>query len=266
MSENKSKQPYIAILIAIVFLAVGIAVLVLTRHVAKIRGDAVLVALLLIPILVYLAIMGKLKGFTIGPLSASFIESKVEDIKKTVSEIGEYEEERSTYLGKLNQILEKSKTLNRKISFCLIYADVDFLRQHSRKIFLEEKKSRLPTDKRKSEDDIREGVIKKLGYALADAFCEEGIRAKKNKKYDIFYLEEPDIAMIARDSNVEEAKAVAKRSQKIFKHEGYSATIAIVSSDEMKDGNPRVLDKIALSRLSRGKEHKRGQVYTVTIS
>lgn len=273
MSENKSKQPYIAILIAIVFLAVGIAVLVLTRHVAKIKGDAVLVALLLIPILIYLAIMGKLKGFAIGPLSASFIEDKVEDIKKMVedkvNEVGEYEEERSTYLGKLSQISKKTSR------FCVIYADVDDLRQDSRKIFLEEKKKGKPPDKRISEDDIREGIIDKLDFALADAFCAQGIKEVKYKdkdaKYDIFDLIEPDVVMIARDTNLEQARQVAEQAQKNFKRysssqedvDGYTATIALISSDE--DEKPRVLDKIALSRLSRGKEHKRGQVYTVTI-
>ena len=269
MSENKSKQQYIAILIAIVFLAVGIAVLVLTRRVAKIRGDAVLVALLLIPVFIYLAIMGKLKGFAIGPLSASFIEDKVKDIKKTVedkvNEVGEYEEERSTYLGKLSQISKKTSR------FCLIYADVDDLRQHSRKIFLDDQQK--PFAKRTTEHKIREGTIDKLDFALADAFCAEGIKEEKdakgkqkNAKYDMFDLIEPDVVMIARDANLEQAGRVAKRARENFTDysregnaEGYTATIAIISNDENE--SPRELDKLALERLSYQKRLQRGEVY-----
>ena len=272
--KNESREPYVAILMAIVFLAVALGVLVLTRHVAKIKGDAVLVALLLIPIFVYLAIMGKLKGFTLGPLSASFIERKVDDIKKTVedkvNEVGEYEEERSTYLGKLSQISTKTS------QFCLIYADVDGLRQHSRKIFLRDQ--RKPFDKRTPEHEIRRTIIDKLDFALADAFCAEGIKEAKDKdedaknprkhaKYDIFDLIEPDVVMIARDATLEQAWQVATRAQEKFTDysrkrnvKGYTATMAIVSSDEGK--RPRELDKLALERLSYQKRlKKKGGVY-----
>lgn len=276
--KNESREPYVAILIAIVFLAVAIGVLVLTRRVARIKGDAVLVVLLLIPIFVYFAIMGKLKGFTVGPLSASFIEDKVEDIKKAVedkvNEVGEYEEERSTYLGKLSQISKKTS------KFCLIYADVDGLRQRSRAIFLGDQQESVA--ERKPEHEIRKKIIDKLDFALADAFCAEGIKEVNNKKkdanseendakYDIFDLIEPDVVMIARDATLEQAWHVAKHAQENFTDysregnvKGYTATIVIVSSDE--DKNPRELDKIGLKRLSRGKKHRRGDIYTVTFS
>ncbi len=259
-AKDESREPYVAVQIAIIFLAAGIGVLVLTRHVAKIEGDTVLVAMLLIPVVIYLAVMGKLKGFTMGPLSASFIEDKVEDIKKTVedkvNEVGQYEAERSTYLGKLSQISNKTSR------FCLVYADIDDLRQHSRETFLREQQK--PFAERRQEHKIREEIIDKLDFALADAFCTKGI------KYDLFDLTEPDVVMIAREVNLEQARPVAEQAQKNFTDysskgnvKGYTATIAIVSSDE--DESPRELDKIALDRLSRGKKHRKGEIYPVTL-
>lgn len=270
--KNKSNETYVAILMAAVFWVVGIGILVLTTHVAQIKGDWVLVALLLIPVFIYLAIIGKLKGFTMGPLSASFIESKVEDIKNHVEEnvtgIVEYENRRSMYLGKLSQILKEN---NR---FCLIYADVDFLRQRSRETFLNKKKEAKSIDDRCPESEIRDEIIEKLNFALADAFCEKEIedaKGKDAKKYDIFNLTEPDVVMIAREVNLETAKSIAEQAQKNFTDysregnvRGYTATIAIVSNNE--DTRMRELDKIGLKRLHLGKKHKRKDIYTVTLS
>lgn len=271
-AKNNNKEPCVAILTAIVFLAAGIGVLVLARHVVKIKGDAVLVALLVIPIFVYLAVMDKLKGFAIGPLSASFIENKFEDVKKhvkeNVAEIGEYEEERSTYLGKLSQIL------NKKDRFCLIYADIDDLRQHSREIFLKNKEDaedeRVSIEDREPESKIRKKIIKKLDFALAYAFCEKRIKDAKGQyaKYDIFNLTEPDVVMIAREVNLKQARPVAERAQQLFgdytrqkDREEYRATIAIVSRTEKKDAPARDLDEMALARLSAGKREGRGEIH-----
>lgn len=271
MCENKSKNAYIPIFVTLVFLGVGIGVLALTRHVAKIEGDAIFVALLIIPILIYLAITGKLKEFSLGGVSASFMNTKAKEITKhvedKVTEISEYEQERNTYLGKLNQILQKGS------GFCLIYADVDGLRQHSREIFLSEKKKFESLADRRSEEDIREEIIRKFDFALADAFCQSKIKDKDDKvaKYDIYALEEPDIVMIARKTSVEQAISVAKRTQEIFKNstknsdfEGYRATIAILSKDEMKDATPRGLDKTAIDRIAWGKKHRKGEIYAHT--
>ncbi|HCO95612.1 MAG TPA: hypothetical protein DIU00_16975 [Phycisphaerales bacterium] len=249
-AENINKQTYVAILVAVVFLVVGIGILVLTTHVAQIKGEAILVALLLIPVFIYLAIMGKLKGFTIGPLSASFIESKVEDIKnhaeENVAEIVEYENQRSAYLGKLSQILKK------KSRFFLIYADVDDLRQYSRKLFLEDKSS----EERSKENEIRKEIIDILDYALADAFCDCKIKDANGKdaKYDIFQLIEPDIVMIARDTDSNQAKLIKQKAEKNFKNylkekkfDELDVTISSISKtrDEMKGATPRSLDKEA---------------------
>lgn len=266
MAQSESEQPYIAILVILVFVALGIATLMLAKYIAGIEGDAVFVVLLLIPVFLYLTITDKLDELKItsGGVSVRTLKKSVSSINDKVTEIGQYEEQRSTYLGKLSQILKTAKILKEQMTLCLIYADVDDLRQHSREIFLKERYRGLATGKRKSEGQIREEIIKELDFALADAFCEEGVRSQKNKKYDIFYLREPDIAMIARNSNVKETTAVAERSQTIFKDRTrYTATIAIVSSNEAE--MPRELDKIALERLSRGKKHKRGITYTYTV-
>jgi hypothetical protein len=274
MCENKSKNAYIPIFVTLLFLGVGIGILALTRHVAKIDGDVVFVVLLIIPVLIYLIITGKLEELSIFGVSASFMNEKVEaitkrvgDLEKNVTEISEYEQERNTYLGKLSQILKKAS------GFCLIYADVDGLRKHSRELFLIDKKKCESLDDRKSEDDIREKIIKKLDFALADAFCQNEIKDKDNKvaKYDIYALEEPDVVMIARETSVEQARLVAERALEIFRNstknsdsEGYSATITILSKDEMKDATPRGLDKTALDHIAWGKKQGRGKVYAYT--
>jgi len=266
MPKSEGEQPYIAILIIVVFVAVGMATLMLAKHIARIEGNAVLVALLLIPVFLYLTITGKLDELKItsGGVSVRALRKSVSNVSDKVTEIGEYEEERSTYLGKLSQILKQAELLKEETPFCLIYADVDGLRLHSREIFLDERHQGLLTSKRRSEAKIRKETIDELDFALADAFCGEEERTQKNKKYDIFHLREPDITMIARHLNAKEAKAVAEQSQTLFKDRtGCTATIAIVSSHE--DTRPRELDKIGLERLSRGKKHQRGDIYTVTL-
>jgi len=269
MPENKDTNTPVAIFITLVFICVGIGVLALTKHVAKIEGEAVFVALLLIPIFIYLAIIGKLKEVKIGSqgLSASLMKASVDDIKNSITEISEYEQERSVYLGKLDQILRQGGR------FCLIYADVDDLRQYTRQIFLNEKEQLKSLVDRKSENDIREEIIRELSFSLADAFCEHKIKIAKNKdaKYDIFSLEEPDLVVVAREVNLEQAISIAKKGQDIFKKssskanfEGYNTTIAIVSRDEMKDPKPRALDEMAGGRLIYGKNQGKGKIYDST--
>ena len=87
MPENKDTNTPVAIFITLVFICVGIGVLALTKHVAKIEGEAVFVALLLIPIFIYLAIIGKLKEVKIGSqgLSASLMKASVDDIKNSTA-------------------------------------------------------------------------------------------------------------------------------------------------------------------------------------
>ena len=275
MAKSESEQPYFAILVVVVFVAVGIATLMLAKYIVGIKSNAVLVALLLIPVFMYLTVTNKLRNLSIGSqgISASFLDDRLEDVKThiadNVTEIGEYEEERSTYLGKLSQISKKTRR------FCLIYADVDDLRQRSRTIFRDEEKERFA--KRRTEHEIRKDIIRQHDFALAYAFCAKGIKDAKDKekdaKYDIFHLGEPDIAMIARDATFEQAKSVARRAQQIFKDytvdsdkhfDGCGATIAIVSRVEMKHAKARELDEMALERLSEGKDSGRGEIHPVS--
>ncbi len=278
--EDKKVNPYFALFITLICLALGVVALALTKHYAKIDGDAIFIALLLIPIFVYLTITGKLDEISIGGVSAKFFKDSVEAIKKhvkdnvtevgeNVTEVGEYEPERSKYLGKLKQILQDKST------FYLMYADVDGLRQHTRKLFLDEKDNSTPLKERRSENDFRKTIIRELEFALTDAFCETEKNAKKKNKvakYDIFHLEQPDVVMIVRQANIDQqAYSVAKQAQEIFKKptenpdpkdrdfKGHTATIAIVSRDEMKDAKPRGLDKIAIRKLTEGKEQGKKQ-------
>lgn len=278
--EDKKVNTYFALFITLICLALGVVALALTKHYAKIEGDAIFIALLLIPILVYLTITGKLYEISIAGVSAKFFKDSVKDMKKhvennvtkvgeNVTEVGEYEPNRKTYLGKLKQILQGNS------AFYLMYADVDDLRQYTRKLFLDEKDKPTPFEKRRSENDIRKTIIRKLEFALTDAFCETEKNAKdKVTKYDIFHLEQPDVVMIVREANSNQAYSVAKRAQEIFKKPTEdpdpkdrdfkgTATIAIVSGDEMKDAKPRELDKRAMGRLTSGKkQEKKGRIIT----
>ena len=246
MPENDNEKKYGAIVITLVFLAVGLAILALTKHIVKIDGDTVFVALLLLPLLIYLSVAGYLEELNIGFISARLMKKSVKEIKDNVNEIGRYEERRSAYLGKLDQILKK------KSRFSLLYADVDDLRQYSRKIFLKEKTS----DKRRTEGEIRKETIDKLDFALADAFCECEIKDTdgKDAKYDIFQLVEPDIVMIARDTDMSKAELIKDKAQQNFKNsfsdkekisDGCGVTISVISNDQMKGATPRILDKEA---------------------
>lgn len=254
MSENGNDQKYNAILTTLVFLIVGLAILAITKHVIKIDGDTIFVALLLLPLLIYLAISGNLKEVNIGLISARLMKKSTNEIKDNINEIGKYEEKRSAYLGKLDQILKKES------EFSLIYADVDDLRQYSRKRFLKNKSSASLKDKspagRLKENEIRKQTIDKLDFALADAFCECEIKDANGKdaKYDIFQLIEPDIVMIARDTDLEQAELIKVKAEKNFKNSfsdeekkfyGFRVTIFVISKNQMKGATPRSLDKEA---------------------
>ena len=260
MSENESDQKYDAILVTLVFLVVGLAILALTKHVVKIDGDTVFVALLLLPLLIYLAITGNLKEVNIGLISARLMKKSAKEIKDNINEIGKYEEKRSTYLGKLDQILKKES------EFSLIYADVDDLRQYSRKRFLKDKSS----SGRLKENEIRKQTIDKLDFALADAFCECEIKDANGKdaKYDIFQLIEPDIVMIARDTDLKQAELIKQKAEENFENflsdkekefDGLNVTISFISKakDEMKGATPRSLDKEAHKGHNRLKEARK---------
>lgn len=278
MSESNNKSIRFATILAMVFLALGIGVLWLIKKALEIEGDAAFLALLFGPLVIYLAISGKLKDFSILGVSANFIEEKVENIKDEIVGASEYENERNTYFSKLRQVLEKEN------KFCLIYADVDDLRKISRKIYDEERKGEAKSSihhlttnrggsksttaptrmdvKRRLEKEIRGDIIEKLLFSLTDAFYDE---KDYDGKYDVFLLEEPDLVMITRAIALEQAKSVATKGLKYFKkHYNYGATIGITFREEFPERpSPRDIDKVALRRLTYGKNKEKGKVYDI---
>jgi hypothetical protein len=269
---NEAKKSILATCIAVVLLAIGIGVLWLTKKVLQIEGDAVYVALLLVPVLVHLALTGKLRGVSAFGASLDFfreradqleksVEDQVKGLHENVSEIGGYEPARNAYLGKLKQVLEKDGP-----EFCLIYADVDGLRRISREQYRqdrEEAEKARQTGKvhtRKTEKEIQRSIINQLGLALADAFHDKDT---KNAKYDIFVLEQPDVVMITRLVSRELARQIADKGRELFsKGNGYNATMAVLAVAEIPgEPTPRELDEKAEARLRKGKFLGSGEVY-----
>ena len=85
-----------------------------------------------------------------------------------------------------------------KRKFVLIYADVDRLRLHAKRIY-----EAQTEEDRSSAKKIRDEIISVLDLALTDAFHQ----ALPFGKHDMFHLEEPDIAMIARSNIIDSKKA-----------------------------------------------------------
>ena len=261
---NEPKRQLLATCMTLVLLAIGLSFLWLAKKVLQIEGDAVYVALLLIPILVHLALTGKLSELSLFGNSIAFSE-RVNELERNVTgqitEIGEYEEERNAYLGKLKQVLEKKDQ-----KFCLIYADVEGLRRISRKQYCQERKVAENAEQlgnahtRKTEKEIQRSIIKQLGLALADAFHEEDT---ENAKYDIFVLEQPDVVMITRSVSRELARQIAEKGREFFsKGNGYNATMAVLAAAEIPgEPTPRELDEKAEARLRKGKLLGSGEVY-----
>lgn len=276
-SETESiRRLSIATCTTLAFVVGGISILWLTKRYAITVGDAALVALLLLPVLIFLAMTGKLKEISFpGGTSAKFVEDQVDRVADQITEVSGYEPERSTYFGKLKQVLDKEKG-----EVCLIYADVDGLRGISRKIYGDQRNQQvpnpsadgqqdptqqdrahaLPSTDRRPESDIRRKVIVQLMFALTDAFYDMNIEPAK---VDVFILEEPDVVMITRSVSRPKAKSIAEEGLRIFnERHGYRATAAIVSSSEKKKERvtPQNLHEEAVKRLDYAKRERKGQV------
>lgn len=255
MSSEKPRYFLMAI-VTVVLLAIGIAVIWITKEMLGIEGDIVYIGLLLIPFLVYLALTGKLAEMSIFGATASFVNQRTREIQQDVVEIGEYEPERSVYLGKLKQVMRKDGQ-----HFALIYADIDKLRSVTRKLYNEEKEKARenPDIPRRSDKDLRKSIIKQLALALSDAFFDEDI---DEAKQDIFLLEEPDVVMIVRSVDFKQAKKIAEKALESFKMCGYSATMVVQSPMSTEELNPRKLDKTAADELQKRKSRdSEGKVY-----
>lgn len=261
---NEPTRLFPATCMTLGLLAIGLGSLWLAKKVLQIEGDAVYVALLLIPILVHLTLTGKLSELSLFGNSIAFREHVNElgrNVTGQITEIGEYEAERNAYLGKLRQVLEEKDQ-----TFCLIYADVDGLRGISRAKYCQERedaeKTRQPGNvrTRKPEKVIQRNIINQLGLALADAFHDEDT---KNAKYDIFVLEQPDVVMITRSVSKELARQIAEKGRELFgEGNGYNATMAVLAVAEIPgEPTPKELDEKAEARLWKGRRLGRGKVY-----
>jgi hypothetical protein len=262
--SNKGKMT-LAVTSTVAFMAGVICIAWLTKYLDLKVGDAALVALLCLPILIFLVVSGKLKELSLpGGTSAKFVEEQVDKVSRQLDEVGAYEPERSTFFGKLQQILNKEKD-----EVSLICADVDGLRRVSQKIYGDERISTnsLSTTspqrepKRRSERDIRKAVIEDLVFALTDAFYD--MRLDK-AKIDIFSLEDPDVVMIIRSATRDQAKAIAEEGIEAFRVRyptTATAAVASTSEDKKKGITPASLNEQAIMRLAKGKAKAKGKVY-----
>jgi hypothetical protein len=248
-------------LVTTIVLAAGLGLLWLTKTVVGIEGDAVFIALLLVPVIVYLAMTDRLQSFSFGGASAVFrgleeVQGGVDRLHGTVQEVGEREAERAAYLGKLGQVLEEDED-GRK--FALIYADVDGLREVVRELYTAERdrtgdKSGTPAD-RKQVGKIRDEVIDRLEFALTDAFYDAGLG---KAKCDVFRLEEPDVAMIVRTEEPHRAHQIAERAEGLFREaKGCTATTAVVPATYLAgELTPKSVDDVARRAIKQAKDER----------
>jgi hypothetical protein len=245
-----------AFVLTLSLVGLGLGLLWLTKKEVGIEGDAVFVALLVVPLIVYLAFTNRLENFQIFGASASF-----RDLKETVTAFGQLEPERGAYLGKLNQVLEKDE-----LDFCLLYADVDGLRQMTSDFYDKERRGEAehPTDvhmppERRTEEKIRKAIIAHLEFALTDAFYDVAGDAE-DAKCDVFRLEDPDVVLIVRALRPREAKRIAEKALEELKPR-CSATIALVRPRRADDAPLALAERAALA-LKEAKKVARGGVYT----
>lgn len=252
----------------VMLLAIGMLIVWLAQELLKIKGDAVYVTLLLVPVVVYLLVTGQLGELKLPGVTLTAMRDQIADVRKEVMDVGELEPERSTYLGKLRQVQSKDG-----VDFFLIYADVVGLRTYTRKLYLQQKsdaakstgsaeskhgKKRTGPDsgtgypgERKTEKEIRETIIRNLAIALTDAFYRRiSNRDFKGAKHDIFFLEDPDVAMIVRKISLKKAQEIAKEAGKVFSDEYNCRAKTVVLGPWEANISPRDLDKAAASRLA----------------
>jgi hypothetical protein len=109
-TSKKGEQERRAVLFALLFLAVGFVILWFTKAVLKIEGEAVLIALLVMPILVYLILSGKLEEFK-GPggLEAKFTKVAGETVAAASEEVKLSVEEMQIVMKESLVVLERKR-------------------------------------------------------------------------------------------------------------------------------------------------------------
>ena len=249
-----------------IVLAAGLALIWLTKGLIGIEGDAVFIVLLLVPVVVLLALTDKLESFQLFGASAVFrdlqkLHGDVAELGENVTEVGEREAERATYLGKLTQVLGKDGR-----EFALIYADVDGLRRVTREIYLVERAKNPDAEnerepdhvpKRRREEEIRTEILDSLELALTDAFYDASL---EHAKCDVFRLVDPDIAMIVRSVTSHQAYQIAEAGEDLFRVEkGFTATTAVLPAMlVIGEVTPKGLDNAAARALHEAKKTRSG--------
>ena len=258
--RQQQKKQARTLVLTLALLSAGLALLWVTKTVVGIEGDAIFIALLLVPILVFLAMSEQLESLSIFGASAKFVQKVADDVTVAVAEVGQREEGRVAYRGKLDQVLEEE---DRK--FALIYADVDGLRRRMRTIYLKERETYLKARKehsdlgRKREGQIRLEMLDHLEFALTDAFYDSDLGSAK---MDVFRLAEPDIAVIVRCHEPHKAQQVADLARKLFVDEtgGATATTAVIPATHLDgDLTPKRMDDAATAALKRAKDARENE-------
>ena len=223
-----------ALMLTTVALAAGLALLWVTKTVVGIESDAVYLALLIVPVLVMLAVTGRIKTLRLFGVSADFNE-----LKASITDVGQREPERAAYLGKLEQVIRKDGT-----QFALIYADVDGLRKLSRARYLNQPKS----GDRRREEELRTEIVDGLELALTDAFYGKG---DDKAKFDVFRLVDPDIAMIVRSVDARQVYEIADAGSERFRNaRACTTTTAVLPAAHLiGEVTPKQLDDEAAKLL-----------------
>jgi hypothetical protein len=252
--SNNTRQLIVATTLTAAFLAIGIGLLWLTKEILGIESDAVYLGLVLVPVVVFLGLTDKLQKFSIFGASAEFIK-KLSDVESNVTET---EPAKSTYFGKLRQVMDDKKT-----PFALIYGDVDKLRDLVSKTYREQKEAQEKDKsiiRRQTDRQIRDDIIQKLVFSMTDSFYDFIIG--DGAKHDVFLLEQPDVLMIVRSGQANVARGIANEALKKFQSQGYQATLVVMSHPDPDKEKPQDLHKELVDLLSRRKDQgDRGKVH-----
>lgn len=207
---------------------------------------------LLLPICFYLAISGKIKNLNLLGNSVEFRE-QLKALDDDVVTFGQFEAERRAYLGKLKQVSEKDAQPPT-----LIYADIDGLRKVTRSIFEQERKL---GDRRRLERQIRNEIINRLAMCFTEAFYD----AKIGDKHDLYALSEPDLIMMARATNLEQAEEIARNAQGLFSsaaakdYAPVTTTVLIIRADPSLEAVE--MDQEARTALEQAKNEGKGRIF-----
>ena len=83
-------QDLYGIVVSLFFLAAGIGAVWFVQSVVEVEGDAILVAFLVVPLLLYLPLSGRVSEIATGSLSVKLNEVSRQPVSEVATEAGEY--------------------------------------------------------------------------------------------------------------------------------------------------------------------------------